>query len=600
MRHPNVKSARRRARMAAASRTLPDPQPVQTQNITAMATPIDPPADDPPTQIVPARAGETLRWSALAVTIASVMGLALAALLRLHGTGSPSPQSLNMTFRLYALHEGPFFVLLAVFSILTWLYVRPGAAQDQATSNGCRIPQLPPVTTLLLATAAVVLLSWAGSYVVLHSLPFSMDEFNAVFQEKIFAAGRVTAPIPKAWQPFAPALTPVFVTYYPDQHTWRSGYMPVYSAIRALFSLVGSENLTNPILGGLTVLLLALVGRRLWPARSQRTWLAVIFLVTSTQFLFTTMSWYSMPAHLLLNVVWLWLYLRDDTLSLAILPIVGVLALGLHNPFPHALFVAPFLVRMLRRRRFAWLGYISVVYGAGSLVWLSWLRASTSYTHVNGGMLGAFSLPGPWQLRIQAIQLSLVLSWQAPVVVIFFLVALLHWRRLGNTERDLAGGFLLTAAFYFLFPLSQGHGWGYRYIYSALGNLIILAAIGADLSAESVGGVRVGRLVAASTLLAVLVQFPLRAIQVERFVRPFARATEYAATRPAAVVVVYPDSSYYGRDLVRNDPFLRNSPKIVSARELGDTGVQRLKNRFGAQLHELRPAELTPLGVPTF
>lgn len=565
-----------------------------------MTLPISTPAFEPSPTDQPARALGVVRWSALVVAIAGVVGAAGSTILRHRWSGLPHPQSANMTFRLYALHEQPFFILLALFSICAWLYVRASATAEQVTRAERRVPRVPPVAMLLFAAAAVVLLSWAGSYTVLHSLPFSMDEYDAVFQEKILAAGRLAAPIPKEWQAFAPALTPVFVSYYPEQHSWRAGYMPVYAGIRALFSLVGSENLTNPILAGLTVVVMGLVGCRLWSARRQRIWLAVLFLVTSSQFLFNSMSWYSMPAHLLLNLVWLWLYLRDDRVSLVLAPMVGVLALGLHNPFPHALFVAPFLIRMVRRRRIAWLGYMAAVYGAGSLVWFSWLRASPAYTQANGGVLGAFALPGLSQLRTQAMELSLVLSWQAPLVATLTLVALLHWRRLADTERDLAAGLLLTAAFYFLFPVSQGHGWGYRYIYSALGNLILLAAIGADVSAEAVGRVRVGRLVTASTLLAVVVQWPLRAVQLERFVRPFARATEYTATRPESVVVVYPDSSYYGRDLIRNDPFLRNSPKILSGPLLGDTGLQLLKIRFPGRVHQLRPAELARLGVPTF
>ncbi|MGI8546244.1 MAG: hypothetical protein ACR2M1_02755 [Gemmatimonadaceae bacterium] len=558
-------------------------------------------ATQPEPQELPARAGGVLRWSALGVAVTSAGGITAATMLRRNGYGLADRASEDIFFRLYALHERPFFVLLGIFALLTWFYARTPPARPEDTATARARPRVSPIAALWIGAAVVGVISWVGSYVVLHSFPFAMDEYNAVFQAKIFAAGRLTAPVPAQWQPFAPALSPVFVTYFPDQHTWRSGYLPVYSAIRALFSLAGADNLTNPLLGSLTVVMMAAVGRRLWPAMPQRTWLAVVFLATSSQFLFMSMSWYSMPAHLLLNLLWLWLYLRNDTLSLAVAPIVGVLALGLHNPFPHALFVAPFLIRALRQRRFGWLGYAAVVYGAGSLVWYSWLRASSGYLQATGGLVGAFSLPGAWQVRIQALQLSLVLSWQAPLVVILALVAVVRWRKLGTTERDLAVGLVLTAAFFTLFPLTQGHGWGDRYIYSALGNLMILAAVaGGDLAEEGLGMVRVGRLVAASTLVALLIQVPLRAVQVEHFVRPFARAAEYAATRPEPAVIIYPDSSYYGRDLVRNDPFLQHSPKILSAPVLGDSGVRRLRAGFGSPVHQLRPAELAPFGIATF
>lgn len=577
------------------------------RRMTTLSTPT-PPRAPMPSAFAPtsARGGTVLGWAALCVAFLSAGGVAATTLLQGRWLSTPRSSSDNITYYLYILHERPFFALLGVFALAAWLYVRRVEDRDvaagvRATASRLRVPVLATHRGLWAATAAVVLLAWGGSYAVLHSLPFSMDEYNAVFQARILAAGRITAPIPQEWRPFAPALTPVFVTYYPDQQAWRSGYMPVYSAIRALFSLAGSGNLTNPILGGLAVLALAAAGRRLWPGNSRRVALAVLFLVTSSQFLFNSMSWYSMPAHLLFNLVWLWLYLRDDTTGLALAPLLGVLALGLHNPFPHALFVAPFLIRMLRRRRFAWLTYMSAVYAAGSLVWLAWLRASASYLAANGGVTGTLALPGFEQLRTQVIELSLVLSWQAPLVVILALVALIRWRELAEPERDVASGLLLTAAFYVFYPQAQGHGWGYRYIYSALGSLMLLAATGADLSARTAGErVRVTRLVAASSLLALLLQWPLRAVQVGRFVRPFARATEYVATRPAAVVVVYPDSSYYGRDLVRNDPFLRNPPRVVSAPQLGDSAMRQLESRFGGQLYRVRPAELARLGIATF
>jgi hypothetical protein len=547
----------------------------------------------------------TLRWSAAAVVAAAVGGAMAATLLRHKSIGHPRPDSTNIFFHLYALHERPFFILLAAFALLVWVFARPAtvvvAGSPPAPTSGTGHPRRVP---LMVGALTIGVLSWVGSRIVLHNFPFSLDEFNAVFQAEILASGRLSAPVPAEWQPFAPAMTPVFVSYYPEAESWRSGYLPGYAAIRALFRVLGGESLTNPVLAALTLLVLAGVGRRLWPERPQPWLLAVLFLATSSQFLLTSMSWYSMPAHLLLNLVWLWLYLRNDTLSLAAAPLVGVLALGLHNPFPHALFAAPFLVRALRRHRFAWLSYAAVVYGAGALVWYAWLHSSTGYLAAAGGqgLLSAFMLPGARELASQALHLSLVLSWQPPVVVIFALVALWHHRRLSETERDVAGGLLLTAGFYlFVSFFAQGHGWGYRYIYSALGNLIMLSAAGAEMLRGSVGRVTINRLVGLSTAVALLVQLPLRALQAERFVRPFARATEYVATLEGSVaVVVHPDSSYYGRDLVRNDPFLRNTPKLFFAPVLGDSGIRALSSRFGGRVHQLRSTELARLGIKTF
>ncbi|WP_332699641.1 hypothetical protein, partial [Halalkalibacter lacteus] len=92
----------------------------------------------------------------------------------------------------------------------------------------------------------------------------------------------------------------------------------------------------------LSVVLLAAIARRLWPDEGLRPWMALAFLVTSSEVLMTSGTGYSMPAHLALNLLWLWLYQRGDARSWGLALAVGVLALGLHNPMPHALFVARF------------------------------------------------------------------------------------------------------------------------------------------------------------------------------------------------------------------------------------------------------------------
>ena len=84
-------------------------------------------------------------------------------------------------------------------------------------------------------------------------------------------------------------------------------------------------------------------------ADKTRAWVAAGFLVTSSQFVFTSMTAYAMPAHLAINLLWLYAFLRGDRAGWFAAPLIGVVALGLHNPFPHALFVTPFLVSILLR-----------------------------------------------------------------------------------------------------------------------------------------------------------------------------------------------------------------------------------------------------------
>jgi hypothetical protein len=557
-----------------------------------------------------------MKIAALFAFAVGVFGIVARDVVVRFGMARPIAISNNAFFRLYALHEGPFLWLLALVGALAWL-TRVQARQHETprwilrAMAAARIPAGMAALGVLAAAAA-------GGAALLHGVGLSMDEFAASFQAQIFASGRLQAEVPAEWRGLAPWMTPVFVNYKPVSGVWVSSYLPVYAAIRAVFSLARAEWLTNPALGGLTVLLVVAVARRLWtggrPAHGAT--FAMLFLVLSSQFLVTSMTGYSMAAHLCLNLLWLWLYLRNDTASLAAAPWIGVLALGLHNPVPHALFVAPFLVRLIRERRFAWGAYCAIVYLAGSMGWYSWLE----FVHTDvaagavvtggvetssgfaGGVLDTFALPSLFRWFVQGMSLSLFFSWETPAVGVFLPVALMGWRRLSPVERDLAAGLIGTWCFFALFDADQGHGWGYRYMYAVLGNAVLLAARGAQDAWQSGRESLVGRLVAASALATIAMQWPTRAIQTERFVRPYAAAHAYIATRPAGVVAVDPALAWYGRDFVRNEPFLSTTPKVVG---LGIIEGRRpdpndLPPSVRSRVHVVTAQDLAPLGVPVF
>jgi hypothetical protein len=555
--------------------------------------------------------------AALFAFAVGVFGIVARDIVARSGLAQPTPASNNIFFRLYVLHEGPFLWLLALAAALAWVSAARAGEREtprwvlRGMATAARVPAW-------MAALVVLAVALAGGAALFHSVGLSMDEFAASFQARIFASGRVQAEVPAEWRGLAPWMTPVFVNYKPVSGAWVSSYLPVYSAIRAVFSLARAEWLTNPALASLTVLLLVAVARRIWSGdRQVRTAaFALLFLLFSAQFLVTSMGAYSMAAHLCLNLLWLWLYLRKDTASLAAAPWIGVLALGLHNPIPHALFVAPFLVRLTRERRFWWAAYYGIVYVAGATGWYHWLEfvqtdvngvkavigAGEAGGGVGGGVLHTFALPNLFRWFVQGMSLSLLFSWETPAVAVFLPIALMGWRRLSAVERDLAAGLIGTWCFYAFFDADQGHGWGYRYMHAVLGNAVLLAASGADEVWRGGREALVGRLVVASALLTVVVQWPLRAAQTERFVRPYAATFEYAATRPAEVVTVDPASGWYARDFVRNDPFLSATPKFVG---LGVVRGRRPDPRdlpvsAHGRVHLLTAKDLARLGVPAF
>jgi hypothetical protein len=201
---------------------------------------------------------------------------------------------------------------------------------------------------------------------------------------------------------------------------------------------------------------------------------------------------------------------------------------------------------------------------------------------------------------VQGLSLTLVLSWQTPIMAVALVLVALSWRRLSTMERLLGTGILLSFGFFLFFPSPQGHGWGYRYTYAVLGSMSLLGAIGIDQIQHALGTRATRLALIGSTAVTLFVQLPLRGVQIERYVRPFADANEYIRTMDADVVIVDPTVSWYGIDLVRNDPFLQNRPKVISAFGFRPELRQSLAAQSGVRVHMLGADELAKFGLPIF
>jgi hypothetical protein len=589
----------------SASRVL-DARPHDLSRVTALSSSL-PPAAQPTgraawgvsvgsTPLIGSIDRRALWWAIVVTLLTTLFGILARFQIMLGGLARPVKA--NIFLRLFALHEQPFLLLLFFFAVFTALATRYRSAHSKP--GWARVRSLTPPSTLALAIVAslVLVVTLAATFGVMHSLLFSMDEFGADFQARLFASGRMAYALPDDWRPLGRAITPIFVAYRQDTGSWYSAYLPVYALLKTPFVALGASELLNPLLAALAVLTLGAVARRLWPEDGSRPWLAVALLVTSGQFLATSATGYAMPAHLLLNLLWLLLYLRGDARSWAAALVIGVFALGLHSPFPHALFVAPFLVRLLRDKRWKRLGAAALAYGVGGALWLGWLRLIYAGTPVQAsGLLSVFAIPSPIIIWVNGLSFSLLFTWQAPLFGLLVVLAVLRARRLSAPLADLAWGVLLTLGFFLFFPATQGHGWGHRYAYQLLGSLALLAAAGADPLISALGERKAQLLIAASLLAAILVQLPLRALQTERFVRPFAEGYRYVTTRPAAVVIVHGNSIWYGQDLLRNDPLLRGQPVVVSAGML--TAAQRatLERKYEGHIVDVSDAELVRLGM---
>jgi hypothetical protein len=553
------------------------------------------PAARTPSMTVVASDALAIRWGIIVTALVALFGI--IARLQIMVDGLARPLAMNVFFRLYAMYEKPMLLLLLAFAVLTAVLF---ATRNSSVASHFAWPDKigPPgagaasiIATLVFAVAVLT------TRLVLHSYSLSMDEFSADFQARLFAHGQYEAVLPAFWRPFAPAMLPVFTGFRGDAGSWLSVYLPLYALIKAPFVAIGAGALLNPLLAALSIVVLVAIVRKLWPNERLRPWVAVALLATSSEFIVTSATAYSMPAHLFLNLLWFWLYLRGDSRSWIAALAVGVLALGLHNPFPHALFVAPFLIRLLRDGRWRRLLSAVVVYGIASVLGLAWFHFVGSSASGSAGLLSTFAWPDRSMLWLQLIDISLLFTWQAPIFAILVLATFIQARRLTAPLADLAWGVLLTLALYTMFRATQGHGWGYRYVYQVLGNLVVLAAAAAPALRNALGRRRADLVLAASLLIAAVIQLPRRSIDVERFAQPFAAGAEYIRTRPADVVLVHGDSIWYGRDLLRNDPFLRGQPVVLQAGLLSPAGRAALERAHPGRVLEVHDSELLRLGM---
>ena len=450
---------------------------------------------------------------------------------------------------------------------------------------------------LCIAVAVVVFAVAAiGTQTVFHNYLVTADEYLADFQARIFLRGKFQAEVPSAWISAERFLNlPFFVQYFPANHSWNSVYLPVYAAMRAVFQSVGLQSLLNPFLAALTVLAVYGTARNIWPESKTNALIAIGLLVSSSQFLVMSMTSYSMPAHLALNAIWLWLYSRPDRGWFYLAPLVGVLAIGLHQPIVHALFALPFLLRLVLQRRWRAVLIFAPIYLAGCALWFAW---QTRYqVGGNAGIASFFKILNPRMPIIQSMNLLLIIGWASLAAPFLAVLGASQFFKVRPIIQDSILSCLLTFGFYFFFYLDQAHGWGYRYFHGAIACSIIVAVAGFNRLSNLVGQHRATKFVLVGIAASLLIQFPLRCFEAERFVRPYARTAAAIHGIPKDIVAFDWLEAWYSADLIRNDPFLEQRPIIVSIFQLTPEAVAALEKNGTARF--ITRDDLTRLGMFT-
>jgi hypothetical protein len=257
--------------------------------------------------------------------------------------------------------------------------------------------------------------------------------------------------------------------------------------------------------------------------------------------------------------------------------LVGSVALSLHNPVPHLLFAAPWVIWIVARpdgwRMLAWLclGYLPLCLVLG----LGWFLFSDHLIHEGAATalqvdpvgrlrshLSVFTWPAFPILLARLIGVVKVWIWAVPGIVILAVAGAGRVSRCVPL-RLFALSALLTLVGYLFVPVDQGHGWGFRYFHSAWIALPLLATAamfrprGATSPPLPFGDGATRRFVAASVLLCLAIGVGYRVVQMQAFVAEhLAQLPHYAGTE-RQVVVVDAQHSFYGADLVQNDPWLR-------------------------------------------
>lgn len=424
-----------------------------------------------------------------------------------------------------------------------------------------------------------------GTLEIYRNHPVSMDEYSALFQARIFAAGALSGQFPPDLvnQLIPPGFQKHFLMVNHATGAVMSAYWPGFSLLLAPFVFIGAPWACNPTIVVLSLLLIGRISKQLLHSEPARAW-AMLLALASPAFVASGLTYYAMSAHLLLNLTFVWLLIALSPLRLFLAGVVGGFALSLHNPFPHFVFALPWLGWIAVRRSNRWRNVVCIAAGYLLMIgifFLGWSFLRQGILSASAGGDAAQQIANTIgtvpEKRAMALfgSLARVLQWPNESIVYARLAGLakvwlwaspllliLAWkggRREENIHIRLLVASALTTVFaYFAIRYDQGHGWGYRYFHPAWGTLPILAALGiTKLIANSENPARDKAHLICLTLGGLLLCNALRAYQIGDFVS--SHLDQRAPVHEGALQVhVQNGVGYYAVDLVQNDPFMRS------------------------------------------
>src|SRR5271165_3483825 len=234
-----------------------------------------------------------------------------------------------------------------------------------------------------------------GAVAIYHNYPLSMDEYAAVLQAKIFAAGHLSAQLPPSsidWL-VVRGFNGEFLIASRETGRIIEAYWPGFALLLAPFEFLHAQWLCNACLAGLALLLIHWITREITQDKRAAGW-ALLFALASGAFVADAISYYSLQAHLTANLLFVALLLRPTGYRALCAGLVGSLALILHNPLPHVLFAGPWLMGIVmdrNQRRYCLpliLGYLpGICIGLGWLLFKSHIGSAAYPLSSVGGLI---------------------------------------------------------------------------------------------------------------------------------------------------------------------------------------------------------------------
>jgi hypothetical protein len=463
--------------------------------------------------------------------------------------------------------------------------------------------------------AFALVVAFAGTTFLFHNFAVVRDELDANFDATIFRSGHLLMPLAAEWRAFVASFRePWFVLPVPGNVAWASPYLPVHAALRALAGATIGAQWTNPILLGISLAAIVAAARRIWPDRPGAAVVAGLLLATSSQAVVMAMTSYAMPAHLALNLLWLWLFLRNDRASQAAAILVGFLACGLHQVIFHPLFVAPFIAGLFLRGHYRLFALYAFAYAAIALFWIDYPALAQRIEHIppatGSGAGAAFFVEkirhlieniDPSALLLQTGNLMRFLAWQNSIALPLILLSAAALRHDEGRSRELAAGIVLTIVACTILLPQQGSGWGYRYLHGFLGSWCLLAVGGWRALIQRSSADERGAAMSALTL-AILANaalaLPFQTAQALAAIDPYRRAMAHIEHAGTDVVLVDRTHLTHGNGLIRNEPDLGNRPIVLDLLFIDFADLKTLCGHYSVSL--LTEQRALDFGIPYF